>query len=220
MAQVLRPNKLGKDREREEELLSRYNPRLELTLSEAALIMDEHRTVLVWYLPGALSEMLQEDMWNCLDHIRGLLWQSLGEYAGCQSWQMQDSHFWDDVELKGCINLSLAWFQQGCNVGTCALPGDVSDDKQQGTGQEPSTGSIGVAEEVQWRLWRQGIGGCDGGSKCPAVCNIGSHAPRPVCSRARSDDKPWDYTERVDAEMGEVLERWLSVYGVISVMVN
>ncbi|KIK79395.1 hypothetical protein PAXRUDRAFT_121743, partial [Paxillus rubicundulus Ve08.2h10] len=29
-----------------------------------------------------------------------------------------------------------------------------------------------------------------------------------------------DYAERVDTEMGEMLERWSSVYGVISVMVN
>ncbi|KIK79394.1 hypothetical protein PAXRUDRAFT_77710, partial [Paxillus rubicundulus Ve08.2h10] len=81
-------------------------------LSEAALITDEHGTILVWYLPGALSETLQV----------GLLRQSLGEYAGRQPWQMRDSHFWDNVELKGCINLSLAWFQQGRNVSTRTLP--------------------------------------------------------------------------------------------------
>ncbi|KAI6152505.1 hypothetical protein BKA82DRAFT_152800 [Pisolithus tinctorius] len=62
----------------------------------------------------------QADIWNHLHLLREPLWESIK--ASPQAWWMDMSYFCDNAELKGAINLSPAWFQQGCGVGDHCLP--------------------------------------------------------------------------------------------------
>ncbi|KAI5999886.1 hypothetical protein F5J12DRAFT_784642 [Pisolithus orientalis] len=51
------------------------------------------------------------DVWNCLHLLREPLQESIK--ASPQAWQMDKSYFCNNAELKGAINLSPTWFQQG-----------------------------------------------------------------------------------------------------------
>ncbi|KAI6156666.1 hypothetical protein BKA82DRAFT_162483 [Pisolithus tinctorius] len=62
----------------------------------------------------------QANVWNRLHLLREPLWESIK--ASPQAWQTDKSYFRDDAELKGTINLSPAWFQQGCGVGDHCSP--------------------------------------------------------------------------------------------------
>jgi hypothetical protein len=104
-------------------------------LTEPTLIMDRSGNVLVWYLPGALSGpnqvsptlaltiwvsiRSQKLMWDNLELLREPLLSSL-RGSGPQSWQTDHKFFCKDAALKGAINLSPGWFQQGRHV--CASP--------------------------------------------------------------------------------------------------
>ncbi|KIK79973.1 hypothetical protein PAXRUDRAFT_159879, partial [Paxillus rubicundulus Ve08.2h10] len=110
----------------------------------------------------------------------------------------------DDVELKGCINLSPAWFQQGRNgQGRNHLPEVLASLKK-------SNGDSGG------RVW---VGAMVILNTLLSVMLAVMH-PDLYAAGREAMIKLGDHAERVDAEMGEMLERWSSVYGVISVMVN
>ncbi|KAI6003183.1 hypothetical protein F5J12DRAFT_783627 [Pisolithus orientalis] len=54
------------------------------------------------------------NVWNHLHLLREPLWESIK--ASPQAWWMDKSYFHDNAELKGTINLSPTWFQQGHGV--------------------------------------------------------------------------------------------------------
>ncbi|KAI6156001.1 hypothetical protein BKA82DRAFT_31174 [Pisolithus tinctorius] len=53
----------------------------------------------------------QADVWNCLHLLKEPLQESIK--ASPKAWQTDKSYFCDNAELKGAINLSPAWVQQG-----------------------------------------------------------------------------------------------------------
>ncbi|KAI5981003.1 hypothetical protein F5J12DRAFT_788821 [Pisolithus orientalis] len=80
-------------------------------VTEPSILVTDSNTIHVWYLPDALSPKRRADIWNCLHLLREPLWESIK--ASPQAWQMDKSYFCNNAELKGTINLSPTWFQQG-----------------------------------------------------------------------------------------------------------
>ncbi|KAI5997841.1 hypothetical protein F5J12DRAFT_785057 [Pisolithus orientalis] len=80
-------------------------------VTELSILVTDSNTIHIWYLPDALSPKRRADIWNCLHLLREPLWESIK--ASPQAWWMDKSYFHDNAELKGAINLSPAWFQQG-----------------------------------------------------------------------------------------------------------
>ncbi|KAI6156938.1 hypothetical protein BKA82DRAFT_142415 [Pisolithus tinctorius] len=89
-------------------------------MTEPSILVTDSNTIRVWYLPDTLSPKRRADVWNCLHLLREPLWESIK--ASPQAWRTDKSYFHDDAELKGTINLSPAWFQQGRGVGDHCLP--------------------------------------------------------------------------------------------------
>ncbi|KAI6150347.1 hypothetical protein BKA82DRAFT_4013167 [Pisolithus tinctorius] len=80
-------------------------------VTEPSILVTNSNTICVWYLPDALSPKRRANIWNHLHLLREPLWESIK--ASPQAWQTDKSYFCDDAELKGTINLSPTWFQQG-----------------------------------------------------------------------------------------------------------
>ncbi|KAI5996908.1 hypothetical protein F5J12DRAFT_929109 [Pisolithus orientalis] len=80
-------------------------------MTEPSILVTNSNTIHVWYLPDALSPKRRANIWNHLHLLREPLWESIK--ASPQAWQMDKSYFSDNAELKGTINLSPTWFQQG-----------------------------------------------------------------------------------------------------------
>jgi hypothetical protein len=59
MADNLTRNEYGKDAQREQALLDKYDPGPERKISEATLVVDKYNYVLAWFLPGVLSQGFQ-----------------------------------------------------------------------------------------------------------------------------------------------------------------
>ncbi|KIO01334.1 hypothetical protein M404DRAFT_150342, partial [Pisolithus tinctorius Marx 270] len=84
-----------------------------------SILVTDSNTIRVWYLPDALSPKRRADIWNHLHLLREPLQESIK--ASSQAWRMDKSYFCEDAELKGAINLSPAWFQQGRGVASWLL---------------------------------------------------------------------------------------------------
>ncbi|KAI5987143.1 hypothetical protein F5J12DRAFT_930232 [Pisolithus orientalis] len=82
-----------------------------MEVTELSILVTNSNTIHIWYLLDTLSPKRRANVWNCLHLLREPLWESIK--ASPQAWQMDKSYFHDNAELKGAINLSPAWFQQG-----------------------------------------------------------------------------------------------------------
>ncbi|KAI5988684.1 hypothetical protein F5J12DRAFT_786810 [Pisolithus orientalis] len=80
-------------------------------VTEPSILVTDSNTIHVWYLLDALSPKRRADIWNCLHLLREPLWESIK--GSPQAWQTDKSYFHNNAELKGTINLSPTWFQQG-----------------------------------------------------------------------------------------------------------
>ncbi|KIN95765.1 hypothetical protein M404DRAFT_165051 [Pisolithus tinctorius Marx 270] len=85
-------------------------------MTEPSILVTDSNTICVWYLPDALSP--KRRVRKCrISYSTDLIIK-----ASPQAWRMDKSYFHDDAELKGAINLSPAWFQQGRGVGDHCSP--------------------------------------------------------------------------------------------------
>ncbi|KAI6046546.1 hypothetical protein EDC04DRAFT_2597987 [Pisolithus marmoratus] len=88
---------------------------LSLSFSEVTspmLFIDSYGGIILWYLPGAISKANQIAIWKSITQLRAPLMQSIKQYRTC-SWQNDTNYFHESTNLKGTINLSPVWFQQG-----------------------------------------------------------------------------------------------------------
>ncbi|KAG1723659.1 uncharacterized protein EDB91DRAFT_1087731 [Suillus paluster] len=79
-----------------------------------ATILDASSAIIAWYLPDTLTDATQKEIWAALDLLAPILEKSVkldGNWRTNQKWFTPRSQ--NDVLTPGCINLSLAWFQQG-----------------------------------------------------------------------------------------------------------
>ncbi|KAG2033979.1 hypothetical protein BDR03DRAFT_984674 [Suillus americanus] len=106
----------GHNEEREEKLLQRCPPGHEGTklIYIPATIIDASGAIIAWYLPDALTDATQKEMLAATEFLGPSLTKSV---KADSNWQTNTQWFkqgLDDVGLTpGCINFSLAWFQQG-----------------------------------------------------------------------------------------------------------
>ncbi|KAI6145866.1 hypothetical protein BKA82DRAFT_153211 [Pisolithus tinctorius] len=89
-------------------------------MTEPPILVTDSNTICIWYLPDALSPKRRADVWNRFHLLREPLWESIK--ASPQAWWTDKSYFRNDAELKGAINLSPTWFQQGRGVGDHCSP--------------------------------------------------------------------------------------------------
>ncbi|KAI6146447.1 hypothetical protein BKA82DRAFT_4015953 [Pisolithus tinctorius] len=82
-----------------------------MEVTEPSILVTDSNNICIWYLPNALSPKRRANIWNCLHLLREPLWESIK--ASPQAWQTDKSYFCNNAQLKGAINLSPAWFQQG-----------------------------------------------------------------------------------------------------------
>ncbi|KAG0691531.1 hypothetical protein DFH29DRAFT_1010842 [Suillus ampliporus] len=102
--------------EREEKLLERCPPGHEGTklVDIPATILDVSSAIITWYLPDALTDATQKEIWVASDLLAPMLEESIkvdGNWRTNQRWFKPSSE--DDVLTPRCINVSPAWFQQG-----------------------------------------------------------------------------------------------------------
>ncbi|KIN97097.1 hypothetical protein M404DRAFT_32680 [Pisolithus tinctorius Marx 270] len=84
-------------------------------IDRPAAVIDKEGNILLWYLPNAFGEAYQAEIWNSLGNLSILLARSVkSNRAG--GWRHDSNHFCPAADLKGAIDLSLAWFQQGHGV--------------------------------------------------------------------------------------------------------
>ncbi|KIK73249.1 hypothetical protein PAXRUDRAFT_178917, partial [Paxillus rubicundulus Ve08.2h10] len=82
-------------------------------LSEPTILIAESGEVITWYLPAAVSQYNQEQVWESLKHLEISLPQSIGCSSDTKKWRMDSTLFQRDSKLVGMVNLLPAWFQQG-----------------------------------------------------------------------------------------------------------
>ncbi|KAI5986699.1 hypothetical protein F5J12DRAFT_787210 [Pisolithus orientalis] len=80
-------------------------------VTEPSILVTDSNTIHIWYLLDALSPKRRANIWNCFHLLGKPLQESIK--ASPQAWQMDKSYFCNNAELKGAINLSPTWFQQG-----------------------------------------------------------------------------------------------------------
>ncbi|KAG6378020.1 hypothetical protein JVT61DRAFT_13699 [Boletus reticuloceps] len=102
-------------------------------LEDPCIIVNERGYVISWYLPQVVSNpnqvgiplhhlespnvtILQHNVWRSMEGIKASLAASVIA-RNSHMWQTDAAQFHSDSELQGCINMYLAWFQQGRNVG-------------------------------------------------------------------------------------------------------
>ncbi|KAG0694471.1 hypothetical protein DFH29DRAFT_880705 [Suillus ampliporus] len=106
----------GHNEEREKKLLQRCPPGHEGTklVEIPTTILDVSGAIIAWYLPDALTDATQKEIWAASDLLAPMLEESVkvdGNWRTNQRWFKPSSE--DDVLTPGCINVSPAWFQQG-----------------------------------------------------------------------------------------------------------
>ncbi|KAG0693129.1 hypothetical protein DFH29DRAFT_1007633 [Suillus ampliporus] len=115
-SKLISPKDTGHNEEREEKLLQRCPPGHEGTklVEIPATILDVSGAIIAWYLPDALTDATQKEIWAASDLLAPMLEESIkvdGNWRTNQRWFKPSSE--DDVLTPGCINVSPAWFQQG-----------------------------------------------------------------------------------------------------------
>ncbi|KAG1835375.1 hypothetical protein DFJ58DRAFT_847425 [Suillus subalutaceus] len=115
-SKLISPKDTGRNEEREEKLLERCPPGHEGTklIDIPATILDASGAIIAWYLPDALTDATQNEIWAASDLLAPMLEQSIkldGIWRTNQQWFTPSSE--NDVLTPGCVNLSPAWFQQG-----------------------------------------------------------------------------------------------------------
>ncbi|KAG1719335.1 hypothetical protein EDD22DRAFT_791707 [Suillus occidentalis] len=119
-SKLISPKDTGHNEQREAKLLERCPPGHEdkKLVDEPATIVDASGAIIAWYLPDALTDTTQKEIREATNLLAPSLGKSIkadGNWRTHQKWFKQGS---ENVGLTArCINLSLAWFQQGHEVG-------------------------------------------------------------------------------------------------------
>ncbi|KAG2103726.1 uncharacterized protein F5147DRAFT_775850 [Suillus discolor] len=100
---------------REEFLLARYPPDCEIILERPAVVLDKFGLIVLWYLPGAIDDAIQNNMLVATMMMSSLLGKSIARSSANNTWCTHQSNFQPSENglTPGCINLSPAWFLQG-----------------------------------------------------------------------------------------------------------
>ncbi|KIK72728.1 hypothetical protein PAXRUDRAFT_180029 [Paxillus rubicundulus Ve08.2h10] len=78
-------------------------------LCEPTLLLDQTRVIMAWHLPAVLSEDFQRD---CVRNLGFLFPDISRSITSSRSWRTQEDLF-TESHIRGAIELSPAWYQQG-----------------------------------------------------------------------------------------------------------
>ncbi|KAG1908786.1 uncharacterized protein F5891DRAFT_1180352 [Suillus fuscotomentosus] len=115
-SKLISPKDTGHNEHREARLLERCPPGHEgkRLVDEPATIVDASGAIIAWYLPDTLTDTTQKEIREATDLLAPSLEKSV---RADDNWQTNQTLFnWGSEDVgptPGCINLSLAWFQQG-----------------------------------------------------------------------------------------------------------
>ncbi|KIN97559.1 hypothetical protein M404DRAFT_32182 [Pisolithus tinctorius Marx 270] len=112
-------------------------------INHPAAVIDKEGNILLWYLLDVFGQAYQvAEIWNLLGSLSIPLVRSM-KSNGAGSWWHDSNHFHKATDLKGAIDLSPAWFQQGCGVSHYPFEDDFTPVTLP-TAQQPFTspGSI------------------------------------------------------------------------------
>ncbi|KIK71863.1 hypothetical protein PAXRUDRAFT_181709, partial [Paxillus rubicundulus Ve08.2h10] len=102
IAEALGSNETSTKEVREKALKERFPvEKDEELVCEPTLLLDQTGVVMAWHLPGVLSEEFQVGFQNISRSI-----------TGSRSWRTQEDLFME-ARIRGAIELSPAWYQQG-----------------------------------------------------------------------------------------------------------
>ncbi|KAI6042149.1 hypothetical protein EDC04DRAFT_2601123 [Pisolithus marmoratus] len=80
-----------------------------------SVVLDENGNIKLWYLPGAIDYTHQKNIWNSLHGMSVALEDSLK--PSCQhGWCNDQILFHEMADLRGSIDCSPGWYQQGHGV--------------------------------------------------------------------------------------------------------
>ncbi|KAI6155003.1 hypothetical protein BKA82DRAFT_3928598, partial [Pisolithus tinctorius] len=169
-----------------------------------AVVIDKEGNILLWYLPNAFSEAYQAEIWNLLGNLSIPLARSVkSNRAG--SWQHDSNHFRPAADLKGAINLSPAWFQQGRGPSNPSHHLEVSLLLKE---------KSGAKETHQWLDSMAGLHTILSGALCIMHPKMYLHGWEALM-QLRSMAVAWQ-----DKDMQAILPIWNSIYSSMSLMVN
>ncbi|KIN94820.1 hypothetical protein M404DRAFT_167285, partial [Pisolithus tinctorius Marx 270] len=168
------------------------------------VLIDKEGGILLWYLPNAISQAYQSEVWNSLGMLSIPLQHSL-KSNGTGGWRHDVKNFRDAANLKGTIDLSPAWFQQGRG------PSNPTHHPEVLLVLKSKSRSKEVRE---WLQCTAGLHAVLSGALRLIHPNMYLHGWEAI-ARLRSKAVAWQ-----DQDMEAVLPIWNSVYSSMSVMVN
>ncbi|KAI5995023.1 hypothetical protein EDD15DRAFT_2195663 [Pisolithus albus] len=166
------------------------------------VVLNANGNVRLWYLPGAISHAYQKDIWNSLHSLRRPLTESLNRYR-LRGWRNDRKLFHQAADLKGSLDLSPAWYQQG--HGPPNFHPEVSKLLKSRNAHMGARGWVNDMSEFHSLL-----------SGTLSVIHLRMYeAGREVLIRLNDLAN-----RRDDADMRSILPIWSSVYNSMSIMVN
>ncbi|KAI5984747.1 hypothetical protein EDD15DRAFT_2201055 [Pisolithus albus] len=171
-------------------------------INTPTVVINENGNTRLWYLPGAISHAYQKDIWNSLHCLRRPLAQSLS-HSHPRGWRNDHILFREMADLRGSLDLSPAWYQQG--HGPPNFHAEVSRLLKARNAQNGVRGWVdemsdlnallsGVLSVIHPRMYETGR---------EALIRLNNIAER-----------------QNDADMRSILPIWNSVYNSMSIMVT
>ncbi|KAG2335660.1 hypothetical protein BDR05DRAFT_897982 [Suillus weaverae] len=200
-SKLISPKDTGHNEEREEKLLERCPPGHEGTklVDIPATILDASGAIILWYLLDTLTDATQKEIWAASDLLAPMLKKTVkvdGIWRTNQEWFKPSSE--NDVLTPGCINLSLAWFQQGhenqLDLEVSASLKGASSEKILKAIARPGAIAMAVLRVMHPEQYWAGL---------QAFSSLGE--------KAESKELP---------KMSETLQYWTSVFNSLSVICN
>ncbi|KIK74240.1 hypothetical protein PAXRUDRAFT_176333 [Paxillus rubicundulus Ve08.2h10] len=110
MAEALGSNESGTNEAKEKALKERFLVENDGELLwKLTLLLDQTGVIMAWHLPGVLSEEFQRD---CVRNLEFLFPDISRSITSLRSWMTQEDLFMES-HIRGAIELSPAWYQQG-----------------------------------------------------------------------------------------------------------
>ncbi|KAI6108435.1 hypothetical protein EDD16DRAFT_1523021 [Pisolithus croceorrhizus] len=171
-------------------------------ITAPTVIVDGSGNVKLRYLPGALDSGHQRQIWNSLSRMAVPLKDSI-KPSGTGRWWKDKALFQEIADLKGSIDLSPGWYQQG--RGPPNFHPEVLRLLKSGQEQNGMRGWVDEMSEFHVLL-----------SGTLVVIHPPMYASgREVLIRLGADAQQWG-----DTEMSSILPIWNLVYNSISIMAN
>ena len=187
--------------EKEASLKRRYPPLNGVTASMPGIVVDMQGIILVWYLPGILSDSRQagsftpsdrsgkpDTFQNAMLAAKEKLHPLLNISPAGSNWR-DDPKFYSSEGSQGSVNLSPAWFPQGHDVSSLTRRIYFSEAQfEPGNGARIPAGFC----KLQFACCI-GLARCRLRIQCDFECNPGGNSPQALRCRLADHQAPEKY---------------------------